>query len=295
LIFVNFLFLEHLLKWSSLVFPEQVGESARKSFSARFFAQANPKLPVRSLAGNKTIGRGDNQALPEDIDVFELISANGAAETSAKDLHLEGSPQLPDLVPTRSPELKQERKGSLPPKQKTGTLIPSSTPANENILPAHSTKLQKEAIDEKAFGCNEQPISTTKHEKDPGMTRDESNSGTAGRGTSSVDSPHSAKHEVLAAPTSDDQQNSRDTVLLPGLDGILNRCALSFVGRTREHEVQSEMNKAGHEENAHASTTGTARRSHVGFSHKLFLVRLCSESNQVCVTVYSGTLNSSSL
>lgn len=204
----------------------------------------------------------------EDIDACELTTAKEAAEASAKDLNLEGSPQLPDLVPSRSPQLKQERIGSLPPKQKTGTPMPSSTPANKDILPPHSTKLQKEAIEEKAFGCGEQSI---KHEAEHSRTRFESSSGTAGRGTSADDFPHLAKHEVLATPTLAERQNSRDTVLSPGLDGILNRCALSFLGRTREHEVQSEMNKEGDEGNAHASTTGTAGRSHDSSLHKLLL------------------------
>jgi hypothetical protein len=216
--------------------------------------------------GNKTISRSDNQAFLEDIDVSELTSVKGAAETSAQDLQLEGSPQLPDLVPSRSPQLKQERKGSLPPKHKTGTPVPSSTPANKDTLPVCSTKLQKEAIEGKTFGCSEQLIPIAKHEAEQSMTRDESSSGTAGRGTSSDDFPHVAKHEVLATPTMAERQNSRDTVLLPGLDGVLNRCALSFVGRTSEHE----MNKEGHEENAHASRTGKAR-SYDDFSHNLFL------------------------
>lgn len=196
------------------------------------------------------------------MDISELTSANGVVEAGAKDLHLEGSPQLPDLVPSRSPQLKQERKGSLPPKHKSGTPIPSSTPANKDITPAYSTKLQKVAIEEKAFGFGEQSISIKKHEADHRMTRDESSSGTTARGTSSDDLPHEAKHEVLAAPTLAERQNPCDTVLLPGLDGILNRCALSFVGRTRDHQAQSEMDKEGHEENAQTSTTGTARRSH---------------------------------
>lgn len=183
------LFSAHFDKLAS---DPKVGESARKSLSSRFFAQANPKLPGLSLAGHETISRSDNQEMVKEINISELTSSRGVAETSVKDLRLEGSPQLPDLVPSSSPQLKQERKG------------------------------------------------------------DDLSAGTCGRGTSPDDFPQLATHGVLATPTVDEGQNSRDPVLLPGLDGILNRCALSFVGRTRE----SERNKEDREENAHASITG---------------------------------------
>lgn len=151
---------------------EQVGESARKSFSARFFARANPKLSGSPLAGNKTTG----QALLKDTDVSESVISKG----NDKDLQSEGSPQLPDLVPSKSPQFKQERKGSLSSKHKSGAPRPSSTPATD-ILPSNSAKLLEATIEEKAPGC-----------------RDESSSDSARRGTLTGDSSIEANTEILA-------------------------------------------------------------------------------------------------
>lgn len=201
-----------------------------------------------SLAGNKTTG----QALLEDT---ESVLARG----NAKDLQSEGSPQLPDLVPSKSPQFKQERKGSLSSKHKSGAPKPSSTPATD-IPPPYSAKLLEAPIVEKAPGCIEHLSGTTKHGAD---RRDESSSGSAGIDTPTGDSPHGKNTEVLATPTLAERQNSRDTVPLPGLDGILNRCALSLVGM---HEVQSETNKEVSQGIAHASRTGTAGTSNLNHS-----------------------------
>lgn len=60
---------------------QQVGGSTRKSFSARFFAQSNSKLPRASLfprspVGSVLKGRSDNQAGPEHNSVPELTEGS---------------------------------------------------------------------------------------------------------------------------------------------------------------------------------------------------------------------------
>ena len=181
-----------------------------------------------------------------------------AVGTSSNDLHLEGSPEMPDLLPSRSPRLTQERIGLLPSKYLTETTI---TPGIEDrqALPALPPMLQKEAMEENAVVYSEQLISSTKHEVEHSRARDKLNFGVAGGDNPSNNFPHSKKHKVLATKVIE-PPTSWNEVSLPGLDGILNRCALSFVGRTRESALQPEKNQENLEENVYASTTGTARR-----------------------------------
>jgi len=60
--------------------------------------------------------------------------AKGGVEKSSPDFHFEGSPQMPDLLPSRSPQLAQERTGSLSPKHETGMSVLSPAPAIEERL-----------------------------------------------------------------------------------------------------------------------------------------------------------------
>lgn len=60
--------------------------------------------------------------------------AEGGIEKSSQDFHLEGSPLMPDLLPSTSPKLAQERTGSLSPKHETGMPILSSAPVIEDRL-----------------------------------------------------------------------------------------------------------------------------------------------------------------
>lgn len=64
----------------------------------------------------------------------EKSDAKGGIETSSKDFHLEGSPQMPDLLPSGSPQLAPERTGRLSPKHETGISILASAPAIEDRL-----------------------------------------------------------------------------------------------------------------------------------------------------------------
>ena len=199
----------------------------------------------------------------------ENSDANGAVEASSNDLHLEGSPQMPDLLTCRSPRLTQERKGILPPKHKTGNPIPSSTPGIKDRLafPAVSPKLQKEAIEEKAFGSSEQLISNTKHEAEHSRPRDQSYLAVAGGGNPCNDFRHSEKHEVLAMTT---------VIEPPALDGILNQCALPFVGRTRETQDRSEKDQNGPAINMYASTTGTSKITPWLYAQAIAMLRILS-------------------
>lgn len=71
----------------------QVGVSARKSLSARFFAQSNSKLSRTSLfppspVGNRVKGRRDNQELLVNSDVLELTPGKlFAADSDSSKLH----------------------------------------------------------------------------------------------------------------------------------------------------------------------------------------------------------------
>ena len=213
----------------------------------------------------------------------EKSGTNGAVETSSNDLHVEGLSQLPHLLPSRSPPLTQERRGILPPKHNTGTPTPASTPGIKNrlALPALSPKLQMEAVEEKVFGCGEQSISSSNLEVDRIKGREESSFSVAEGGIpSSSDFAHSGNQEILASPTVIEPPTSWNQVSLPGLDGILKQCALSFVGRTRGTEDQSEKVQKGSEENVNASTTGIARRFITRFCAQVtFLSRSCLESS----------------
>lgn len=64
----------------------------------------------------------------------EKSDAKGDQEKSSGDLHLEGSPQMPDLLPATSPQVAQEGSGSLPSKHKSEISTPSPTPAIEDRL-----------------------------------------------------------------------------------------------------------------------------------------------------------------
>ena len=62
----------------------------------------------------------------------------------------------------------------------------------------------------------------------------------------------------------------------PALDGILNQCALPFVGRTRETQDRSEKDQNGPAINMYASTTGTSKITPWLYAQAIAMLRILS-------------------
>ena len=185
------------------------------------------------------------------------------AEISSKDLNLEGSPETPDLLPSRSPQLAEEREGRITPKLKSGPSIPSPAIAIDSRLasPAPSVDLREGAVEKVAFDCSEQSICRIRDEAEHGRTKDEASFDIAITDGLSNDVLHSGKQEGTAATTVTEHLNSGDTDSFPATDGVLNQCACPLVDGTSDHEVQFENEKEGHREKAPPVSTGTLARN----------------------------------
>ncbi|KAG0610533.1 hypothetical protein M758_7G073100 [Ceratodon purpureus] len=292
------LFSAHFDKLAS---DPKVGGSARRSFSARFFAQSNSKPPRSSLfpaspAGNRMKGRRDNQALLVGSDASEITpgklfaaekgSANlheedtggaqpkneilvnldnadfwtpnqafsteksggkGGTEIRSKDLNLEGSPQTPDLLLSNSPQLAGERKGSLPPKLKTGTVAAAVEDGLASRVP--SPKLREGAVEKVVFDRSEQSIGRIRHEAEHYKRIDESSG-------LSIDLLHSGNQEGTVAHVATEQLNSRGTESFLAAADVLNPYTRPLVDSTTDHEVEFEKDKEDHEEKVSRLSTG---------------------------------------
>lgn len=205
-----------------------------------------------------------------NLDHADFSTPNQAFSTeksgtaiSSNDLNLEGMSQTPDLLPSRSPQLDQERSGSLPPKLKTET----SKLENRLTAPAPTPKLREGAVENVGSECSEQSICRIRHEVEQGRTKDESNFEIAITNGIFNDPLHSGKQEAIAAPTVTEQlMNSGDTDSLPATDGVLNQPVRPLDVNTSDHEVQFEKEKARHEEKVSPLSTGTSARNSRWFS-----------------------------
>lgn len=304
------LFSAHFYKLAS---DPKVEGSVRRSFSARFFAQSNPKLPRSTSFPSSPAENGEENgrnvdALLEDSVVSELFlekksiskeerlrlheeevditevqlkneslvklndedswptshavqadrsGAKKGAQERSEHLHGEGSLQMPDLLASRSPQLKHERSERLSLKFKSRTPIPSPAPAPSSLSP----KLQDEALEKMVFDCSEQSIYRLRREAQQSRIQDESIFGISKLGNASNDLLKSVKYEVPTAPTVAELQNSGDTICYQAVDGVVGEHGCPLMGATCDRDFQSEDKPCDEKRDSPSSTGEVAIRS----------------------------------